>query len=414
MHADVDVELMLEEGARVLERALDEVDRTADQEQVLVDAIRVLRDPARPPVVRLKAGTDAAVEDELGARPLRDMVSPSPEYHLLVERERALYGAWYEFFPRSRGRARTTRTGKLAAGHASAPPPSGSPPSPTMGFDVIYLPPIHPIGEARTARARTTPSTPGPDDPGSPVGDRLARTAGTTPSTPTSARFDDFDAFVARGRASSASRSRSTSRCRPPPTTRGSTDHPEWFTTRADGTIAYAENPPKKYQDIYPINFDNDPDGIYAEVLRDRAALDRPRRARSSASTTRTPSRWSSGSGCSTRSDATDPDVLFLAEAFTKPAMMHALGDGRLPPDLHVLHLAQHQGGARGVPHASSPRETAAYMRPNFFVNTPDILHAYLQYGGPAAFKIRAVLAATLVARPGASTPATSCSSTWP
>ncbi|MBD3783122.1 MAG: DUF3416 domain-containing protein, partial [Micrococcales bacterium] len=101
--ADVDTELMLEEGALVLERALDEVDRTAAQEQVLVDAVRTLRDASRPPTVRLKAGTDAAVEAELGARPLREKVSPSAEHALLVERERALYGAWYELFPRSEG-----------------------------------------------------------------------------------------------------------------------------------------------------------------------------------------------------------------------------------------------------------------------------------------------------------------------
>ena len=135
-----------------------------------------------------------------------------------------------------------------------------------MGFDVVYLPPIHPIGEVNRKgpnntldpRPATTPARPGRSAP---------RTAATTRSTPTSAR-STTSTPSSRTPRSSGSRSRSTWRCSARPTTRGSTAHPEWFTTRADGTIAYAENPPKKYQDIYPLNFDNDPTGICREVLR--------------------------------------------------------------------------------------------------------------------------------------------------
>ena len=136
------------------------------------------------------------------------------------------------------------------------------------------------------------------------------------------------------------------------------TEHPEWFTTRADGTIAYAENPPKKYQDIYPINFDNDPEGIYAEserLLRHWMShgvrifrVDNPH--------TKPVAFWEWLLG---RIRETDPDVLFLSEAFTKPPMMQALAHGRLPPELHLLHLAQHPHRAGDLP----PRGLARDLR---------------------------------------------------
>ena len=173
------------------------------------------------------------------------------------------------------------------------------------------------------------------------------------------------------------------------------TEHPEWFTTLPDGTIAYAENPPKKYQDIYPINFDNDPEGIRAEVLRIVRLLDRARRAHLPR---RQPAHEAArllGVAASHDVNAEHPDVVFLAEAFTRPAMMQALAQGRLPAVVHLLHLAQHEGGARGVPRRGSRTETADFLRPNLFVNTPDILTEYLQFGGPAAYKIRAAIAAT-------------------
>ena len=132
-------------------------------------------------------------------------------------------------------------------------------------------------------------------------------------------------------------------------------EHPEWFTTRADGSIAYAENPPKKYQDIYPLNFDNDPEGIYARGPAGRPALDGPRRADLPG---RQPAHQAGrvlGAAARRRSRQTDPDVLFLAEAFTRPAMMRHARQGRLPPVLHLLHLAQQQGRARASTSASCP-----------------------------------------------------------
>jgi starch synthase (maltosyl-transferring) len=171
-------------------------------------------------------------------------------------------------------------------------------------------------------------------------------------------------------------------------------DHPEWFTTRVDGSIAYAENPPKKYQDIYPMNFDNDPVGVYAEVLRvvelwishgvTVFRVDNPH--------TKPVEFWEWLIG---QVNAAHPEVLFLAEAFTRPAMMHTLGKVGFQQSYTYFtwrtskwELTEYLTELSGEP--------AGYMRPNFWPNTPDILHEFLQYGGPAAFKLRAVLAATM------------------
>ena len=160
-----------------------------------------------------------------------------------------------------------------------------------MGFDVVYLPPIHPIGEVPQGPNNTlTPA----GRPGSPwaIG---SEDGGHDAVHPDLGTIEDFDAFVAAGASRSdrgGARLRAAVRADHP----WVKEHPEWFTTRADGTIAYAENPPKKYQDIYPLNFDNDRDGIYSEVLRVVGHWMSTACA-SSASTTRTPSRWSSGSG---------------------------------------------------------------------------------------------------------------------
>ena len=171
-------------------------------------------------------------------------------------------------------------------------------------------------------------------------------------------------------------------------------EHPEWFTTRADGSIAYAENPPKKYQDIYPLNFDNDPEGIYAEVLRvvrlwiDHGVtifrVDNPH--------TKPLRFWER---LLTQIRASRPDVLFLAEAFTRPAMMAALA--KIGFDQSYTYFTWRNSVPELTEYAlelSGP--AAAYMRPNLFTNTPDILNEYLQYGGLPAFRIRAVLASML------------------
>ena len=170
--------------------------------------------------------------------------------------------------------------------------------------------------------------------------------------------------------------------------------HPEWFTTRADGTIAYAENPPKKYQDIYPLNFDNDPEGLYAEVERvTRYWMDHGVRIfRVDNPHTKPLWVWDR---LLNSIFATDPDVLFLAEAFTRPPMMRALAE--VGYQQSYTYFTWRNSRAELEEYARELAGPAAsYMRPNFFVNTPDILPEYLQHSGPAGFAIRATLAATL------------------
>ena len=232
----------------------------------------------------------------------------------------------------------------------------------------------------------------GPGDPGSPWAIGSPR-AGTTRCTPTWARSRTSTRSWP-GPGSWAWRSRIDLALQTSPDHPWVTEHPEWFTKRADGRIAYAENPPKKYQDIYPLNFDNDPEGIYAEVLRVVRLwmshgvrifrVDNPH--------TKPLPFWERLLAEVAR---TDPDVLFLAEAFTRPAMMHALA--KIGFHQSYTYFTWRNTAAELTEYLRElAGPAAAYMRPNFFANTPDILHEYLQHGGPPAFKIRAVLAAML------------------
>jgi starch synthase (maltosyl-transferring) len=389
--ADVDTELMLEEGARILQRALREVARTEDQSSVLVDAIRRLRDSNRPVVSRLAAGLTAAVRAELRERPLRDYVSPSPDYPWLVERERALYGAWYEIFPRSEGATQDPNTGMWTSGtFASAA--KRLPAIAQMGFDVLYLTPIHPIG-AINRKGPNNSLDVGPLDPGSPyaIG---SKDGGHDAIHPDLGTFEDFDDFVAAARDLGLEIALDLAlQCAPDhPWVTG---HPEWFTTRADGTIAYAENPPKKYQDIYPLNFDNDPAGIYAEIRRvvqvwiDHGVrifrVDNPH--------TKPVEFWE----WLIADVATDyPEVIWLAEAFTRPAMMHNLA--RIGFQQSYTYFAWRNQKWEIEEYCRELAGPAAtYMRPNFWPTTHDILTPYLQHSGPNGWKLRAALAATLV-----------------
>ncbi len=348
-------------------------------------AIHALRDAKRPGPARLAVALDPTVTALLEAYPLREHVTASMQVPVLVERERALFGSWYEFFPRSEGATLDpVRSGTFRTAAERLPAVAA------MGFDVLYLPPIHPIGVANR-KGRNNTLDPGPDDPGSPwaIG---SRRAATTPSTPTSAR-STTSASSSRAPPSSASRSRWTSPCSAPPTTRGSPST-RVVHHRADGTIAYAENPPKKYQDIYPVYFDDDFDGILAEcdrILRHWMAegvrifrVDNPH--------TKPVHFWERLFGSI---NATDPDVIFLAEAFTKPAMMKLLGEVGFQQSYTYFTWRNDKWEIEEYfRELSGP--LAASMRPNAFVNTPDILPTFLQYGGPPAFAIRATLAATL------------------
>ena len=350
-----------------------------------------LRDRALPPWDRLTAASAPDIRAILAQYPLRELVSRSPRYPVIVHRQRALYGAWYEFFPRSEGveidpmgyREPRSGTFRTAARRLDAVA--------DMGFDVVYLPPIHPIGTtARKGANNVLQAAPG--DPGSPwaIG---APEGGHDAIHPDLGTFADFDAFVGRtrelGMEVAIDLALQTSPDHP-----WVTEHPEWFTKRADGRIAYAENPPKKYQDIYPLNFDHDPGGIYTEVLRivRQWMAHGVRIFRVDNPHTKPLAFWERLLGEIAR---TDPDVLFLAEAFTRPAMMRALAE--IGFHQSYTYFTWRNSAAElsdYLRELSGP--AAAYMRPNFFANTPDILHEYLQHGGPPAFKIRAVLASML------------------
>ena len=386
-----DVELMLAAGALLFDRAARSPSRPLEHRSALAAVAVRLGDRWLPPWDRLAAAEDEGILAILHEAPLRELLTRSAAYPLVVHRVRALYGAWYEFFPRSEGVQADPMGRREPQGGTLRTAMCRLEPIAKMGFDVVYLPPVHPIGT--TARkGRNNSLHAGPGDPGSPwaIG---SPDGGHDAIHPDLGSFADFDAFVARtrelGMEVAIDLALQTSPDHP-----WVTEHPDWFTERADGSIAYAENPPKKYQDIYPLNFDRDPAGLYAEVLRIVRLwmshgvrifrVDNPH--------TKPLAFWER---LLAEVDSTDPDVIFLAEAFTRPPMMHTLAQ-----------IGFHQSYTYFTWRNTGPELTeylrelsgaaAAYMRPNFFTNTPDILTEYLQHGGPPAFRVRAVLAALL------------------
>ena len=382
----VDAELELIEGALELQRAAASL-ASPDDRQCLLEAARALRDTTSEPAVRLAAAFTDEVSTILAEHPLRDLVTGCGPWPLRVERRRALVGAWYELFPRSEG----AKDGNKPVSGNFAKASKRLSAIAKMGFDVVYVPPIHPIGKINR-KGRNNSVTCEPTDPGSPwaVGSAEGGHDTVDPGLGTLQDFDDFLAAAKRKKLEVAIDL----------ALQVAPDHPwatagkPWFVVRADGTIAYAENPPKKYQDIYPMWFDGDPDGIYDEVLRiiyfwaDRGVrifrVDNPH--------TKPVRFWDRVLNEIYR---TDPDILFLAEAFTGPPMTRALAEiGFHQNYSYFIWRTEKWEIEQYFRDLTGPM--AAYMRPNLFVNTPDILHAFLQYGGPGAFAIRATLAATL------------------
>jgi starch synthase (maltosyl-transferring) len=322
--------------------------------------------------------------------PVRELITRSPRYSVWVDRERALYGAWYEFFPRSIGAelandpddpARPVRHGTFvdATKHLDYVA--------DLLFDVVYLPPIHPIGRVNRKGPNNTLNAK-PTDTGSPwaIGSTEGGHDAIHPELGTEA---DFAAFMARARELDLEVALDLAlQCAPDHP--WVSKHPEWFTTLPDGTIAYAENPPKKYQDIYPLNFDNDPAGLSAEVLRitllwiSRGVkifrVDNPH--------TKPLNFWQWLIGTV---KSQHPEVIFLAEAFTRPAMMHELA--RIGFTQSYTYFTWRNTAWELGRYGEELVAAADYMRPNFFPNTPDILNEFLVNGGRSAFAIRAVLA---------------------
>ncbi|PWD52199.1 alpha-1,4-glucan--maltose-1-phosphate maltosyltransferase [Serinibacter arcticus] len=385
--AGIDVELMLTEGALLLDRAVAAAADAADRD-VLDTAAATLRDLAVPALTRLAAARTGAVTAILAAAPLRESVTPSAAYPLRVDRVRALSGAWYELFPRSEGATQDPVTGEWTSG-TFATAAERLPAIAEMGFDVVYLTPIHPIGTTNRKGPNNTLVT-SPGDPGSPYGIGAAE-GGHDAIHPDLGDFDDFDAFVARARELDLEVALDIA-LQASPDHPWVTEHPEWFTTRADGSIAYAENPPKKYQDIYPLNFDNDPEGIYV-AIRDvlltwirhgvtAFRVDNPH--------TKPLDFWER---ILTEIRAAHPDVIFLSEAFTRPAMMRTLAAVGFHQSYTYFTWRNTKAEVEEYLREVSG-DSAALMRPSFWPTTHDILTPYMQQGGVAAFAIRAALAA--------------------
>ena len=385
--ANVDVELMLLEGALLLERAA-VLATGAPTAAVLTDARTAMRKVALTPSARLAVANDARVVSALAAHPLRSFLTCSEQLDLRVERARAAVGSWYEFFPRSEG-AKRRKDGSWQSG-SFATATKRLPAIASMGFDVVYLPPIHPIGRLNRKGPNNT-LTPEPHDPGSPwaIGsaegghDAVHSELGTV---------SDFEAFVAAAAKNGIEIAIDLAlQCAPDHP--WVAEHPEWFTTLPDGSIQYAENPPKKYQDIYPLNFDNDFEGLSREVLRIvRLWIERGVRIfRVDNPHTKPLHFWE---WLLHEVNTEHPDIVFLAEAFTRPPMMQALAGVGFQQS--YTYFAWRNSKVELEQYlAELSHETSAFLRPNLFVNTPDILTEYLQFGGVPAYKVRAAIAAT-------------------
>ena len=388
--AGLDVELTFAEGVLLFRRAAAAAASSGDQtaRAAFTRIADALADTGSPAPDRFTASTGDEAEAAFAAAPLRDLLTRSEPRPLRVSRQRALVGSWYEFFPRSVG-AHRDADGVLRSGTFAQATPALERAA-AMGFDVVYLPPVHPIGQAYRKGPNNT-LDPGPDDVGSPWAIGSAD-GGHDAIHPDLGTIEDFDALVARAGELGLEVALDFA-LQASPDHPWVTSHPEWFSIRADGSIAYAENPPKKYQDIYPVNFDRDLPGITAESVRLLRywmshgvrifRVDNPH--------TKTVQFWEAVLGEIHR---TDPDVVFLAEAFTRPAMMRELA--KVGFDQSYTYFTWRTGKEEITEYLTELSEvTAPVLRPNFFVNTPDILHGYLRRGGPAAFAIRAVLAAT-------------------
>jgi starch synthase (maltosyl-transferring) len=376
----------LEGGARLLDWSARRPNHRTDR-PLLTAAAEALRDTRLTLAARIGPALDPAVLEIMHERPVRELVTRGKPHKVWVDRRRALYGSWYEFFPRSTGG--WDSTGRAVHGTFTTAAKELERVA-AMQFDVAYLPPIHPIGKANR-KGRNNTLSPGPEDVGSPwaIG---SDEGGHDAIHPALGTIEEFDAFVARARELDLEVALDLAlQCAPDhPWAR---EHQEWFTTRPDGSIAYAENPPKKYQDIYPINFDNDPEGLYAEVLRIVLHWVRHgvRIFRVDNPHTKRPDFWE---WLIWKVKAEYPDVLFLSEAFTRPARLYGLA--RLGFTQSYTYFTWRVYKHELIEFGNELVARADEHRPNLFVNTPDILHESLQKGGPAMFALRAALAATM------------------
>ena len=355
--------------------------------QVLENARTLLLDDTLPLADRIAPCVSQEVRDVLAEYPLRELVTLGPVADILVERREALVNSWYELFPRSTGGVDAMGNPVHGTWETTAAQLQRVA---DMGFDTVYFPPIHPIGEVNR-KGRNNTLTPEDGDVGSPwaIGSKHGGHDAFDPNLGGEDEFldmmdhaNELGLEIALDFALQAA-----------PDHPWAKEHPEFFTVLADGTIAYAENPPKKYQDIYPLNFDNAPEKLYAEIYRvlmywvdlgvTTFRVDNPH--------TKPVDFWH---WLIAKVHETDPDVIFLAEAFTRPPRMYGLSKAGFSQS--YTHFTWKTTKAELTDFAQLLVDVADVSRPNLFVNTPDILHATLQQGGPAAFALRATLAATM------------------
>lgn len=384
--ADIDAELMCTIGRLIFEEKLEE---DPPAKSLLAPAIKVLRDTSLSAMNRFSQTSTEEIRTYFTANPLRRLVTSTIHYPIRADHERALVGSWYEFFPRSEG-AKVGPDGNIISGTFKTAE-LRLPAVAAMGFDILYLPPVHPIG-TKFRKGKNNTLTPTPTDPGVPwaIGNKEGGHDAINPALGT---MSDFENFIKTAKKNGLEVAMDFA-LQASPDHPWVTEHPEFFTTRPDGSIAYAENPPKKYQDIYPINFDNDYNAIVAETLRilrlwiskgiSIFRVDNPH--------TKPVHFWAE---IMKTIHAESPDVIFLAEAFTKPSMMHALGKAGFHQS--YTYFTWRTSKQELTEYATEvSQQTSAFFRPNFWVNTPDILPFHLQSGNPAIFAIRAALAATL------------------
>jgi starch synthase (maltosyl-transferring) len=382
--AGQDVASELLEGAQILERV--------EGVEAIDAARRIVGDTKRAMGVRVSAALGEALATAMAAHPDRSRGTRYDRVlRVLVERERARLGAWYEMFPRSAG---TDPTRSATFDEATARLPYVA----SMGFDVLYLPPIHPIGRSFRKGPNNT-LTPGPTDPGSPwaIG---SEEGGHTAVEPGLGTIEDFERFVEAARRQGLEVALDLA-YQASPDHPWVKEHPDFFRHRPDGTIKYAENPPKKYQDIYPINFETEAwESLWHELKRviefwiDHGVtifrVDNPH--------TKSFRFWEWALG---DIKARHPEAIFLSEAFTRPKIMKYLAKSGFSQSYTYFTWRNTKAELTEYFTELTQTDVREYMRPNLFANTPDILHAYLQTGGRPAFQIRLVLAATLGASYG-------------
>ena len=385
-----DVENALISGSQLLARWASSSDAklNAHQRKTLEAAAATMADALLSPQERLAAATSSDVSELHTSNPLRDGLSPSAPQRFKVERPKASFAAWYQFFPRSEGAVYDDQHGRIKQG-TLVTALSGLERAKAEGFDIVYLPPIFPIG-VTNRKGRNNSLIAGPNDPGSPfgIGSKLG---GHDTVDPLLGTMDDFKAFCNRAHELGLEVALDFAlQCSPDhPWVK---QHPNWFRTKPDGTIAFAENPPKKYQDIYPIDFNADMPGIEKEVERIMDLwvkagvtifrVDNPH--------TKPVRFWQDVIAAVTKKH---PEVLFLAEAFTRPGMMRALSYVGFTQS-HCYFPWRNTKEELEKYLLETNGDDGYYQHNTFWPTTPDILTAYVRDNGVAGHCVRAVLAA--------------------